>query len=168
MGVLIGGFMILFGFVFFTVGAIPLIIAAASGRPVIGAENFVFWIFGMVGLIIGLIGLAVFLRSRASIKRQKALAMKIYERGTEAEGTVTFVDKNYSVLFNQKPIYSIVEFKFQDKYGKEYVGRKNNVGSDLVIRLKIEVGSKVRVKFMSDNPEQNILLLPDPQAVPSK
>jgi len=163
MGVLIGGFLILFGFIFFCVGGIPLIIAAVSGRPPWAGQNIAFFIFGFVGLIILLVGLVILLRSRASIKTQKALAMKIYELGVAAEGTVTFVDKNYSLLVNQKPIYTIVEFKFEDRYGKEHISRKANVESDLVIRLKLEVGSKVQLKYMNDNPDQNILMLPDPQ-----
>jgi len=163
MGVMIGGFLILFGFIFFCVGGIPLIIAAVSGRPLLAGQNIVFFIFGLVGLIILLIGLVILLRSRASIKTQKALAMKIYELGVAAEGTVTFVDKNYSLLVNQKPIYTIVEFKFEDRYGKEHVSRKANVESDLAIRLKLEVGSKVQLKYMNDDPDQNILMLPDPQ-----
>jgi len=164
MGILIGGFLLIFGLIFLAVGGIPLIIAAATGRPVIGEENLVFLIFGVVGLIIAVVGLTIFLRSRASAKAQKALAMKIFELGVATEGTVSFVDKNYSLLVNQKPIYSIVEFKFQDKFGKEHVSRKDNVESDLVIRLKLEVGSKVQVKYMNDDPQQNILMLPDPQA----
>jgi len=163
MGVLISGFLILFGFIFFCVGGIPLIIAAVSGRPLFTAQNIVFVIFGVAGLIIAVVGLVILLRSRAFVKTQKALAMKIYELGVAAEGTVTFVDKNYSLLVNQKPIYSIVEFKFEDRFGKEHISRKPNVESDLVIRLKLEVGSKVQLKYMNDNPDQNILMLPDPQ-----
>jgi hypothetical protein len=72
-----------------------------------------------------------------------------------------------SLLVNNKPIYSIVEFKFRDSAGVERVGRKNDVGSDLVIRLKIEVGSKVQVKYLNENPNQNILMLPNPGAGPS-
>jgi len=167
MGVLISGFLILFGFIFFCVGGIPLIIAAVSGRPLFTAQNIVFVIFGVVGLIIAVVGLVILLRSRAFVKTQKALAMKIYELGVAAEGTVTFVDKNYSLLVNQKPIYSIVEFKFEDRFGKEHISRKPNVESDLVIRLKLEVGSKVQLKYMNDNPDQNILMLPDPQKAAS-
>ncbi len=164
MGVLIGGFLVLFGLIFFAVGAIPLIIAAASGRPFVGGPNIVYWIFGVVGLIILLIGATILVRSLAGAKKKRALAMLIYERGVPVEGTVTFVDKNYSMLVNQKPIYSIVEFKFRDGSGKEQVARKNDVESDLVIRLKLEVGSKVQVKYLNEDPQKNILMLPDPQA----
>jgi hypothetical protein len=101
---------------------------------------------------------------RSKAKKLKALAEKIFALGVPAEGTITFVDKNYSLLVNNKPIYSIVEFKFRDGSGTERVSRKNNVESDLVIRLKLEVGSKVNIKYLNENPEQNIMLLQDPSA----
>jgi hypothetical protein len=41
------------------------------------------------------------------------------------------------------------------------------VSSDLVIRLKLEVGSKVQIKYLNENPNQNILMLPNPGAGPS-
>lgn len=165
MGILIGGFLILFGLIFFFVGGgIGLISDLISGHALTGPQGFVHMVFGGLGLIIFIIGVAMLVGSLARAKKRKALAMLIYERGIPVEGTVTFVDKNYSMLVNQKPIYSIVEFKFRDNSGKEQVARKNDVESDLVIRLKIEVGSKVQVKYLNEDPQKNILMLPDPQA----
>lgn len=164
MGILIGGFLVLFGLIFFAVGAIPLIIAAASGRPWMGGANITYWIFGLVGFIILVIGAIILIRSITGAKKRRALAMMIYERGVPVEGVITFVDKNYSFLVNQKPIYSIVEFKFRDGSGREQVARKTDVDSDLVIRLKLEVGSKVQVKYLNEDPQKNILMFPDPQA----
>lgn len=164
MSILIGGFLVLFGLIFFAVGAIPMIIAAASGRLQVWGPQSVYMIFGVVGLIIMVIGAVILVRGLSTAKKKKALAMLIYERGVPTEGTVTFVDKNYSILVNQKPIYFIVEFKFKDGSGREHVVRKSDVESDLVIRLKIEVGSKVQVKYLNEDPQKNILMLPDPQA----
>jgi len=164
MGVLIGGFLIIFGLIFFLVGGgIGFLSALLSGHFPTGVNLITQMAFGGTGFIILLIGVIMVVRGLAKAKKLKAKAMLIFERGVPAEGTVTFVDKNYSMLINQKPIYSIVEFKFRDGSGVERVSRKNDVNSDLVIRLKIEVGSKVQVKYLNEDPSQNILLLPDPK-----
>jgi hypothetical protein len=166
MGILVGGFLVLFGLIFFLVGGgIGLIGDLVSGRGVAGPMGLSHLVFAGVGGLILIIGLIVFLGSFIRLKKKKALAMLIYEQGVPTEGTVTFVDKNYGVLVNQKPIYSIVEFTFKDLSGQEQVARKNDVESDLVIRLKLEVGSKVQVKYLSADPKKNILMLPDPKAV---
>ncbi len=168
MGILVGGFLLIFGLVFFLVGGgIGLLGDLISGGGLAGPDVLGRMVFAGIGGIIFLIGLIMVLTSVVRLKKKKALAMLIFEQGVPAEGTVTFVDKNYSLLVNQKPIYSIVEFKFKDLSGQEQVARKNNVESDLVIRLKIEVGSKVQLKYMAADPKKNILLLPDPKAAAS-
>lgn len=164
MRVLIGGFLTLFGLIFFAIGGIPLIIDLASGHQVGFGQNMVNLPFAIIGGIILVVGLTMLLTGLSRAKKLKAQALLIYERGVEAEGTITFVDKNYSLLVNNKPIYSIVEFKFRDRGGQEHISRKNNVESDLVIRLKLEVGSKVKIKYLNEDPQQNILLLVDPLA----
>jgi hypothetical protein len=162
MAILSGGIMFLCGLVFFLIGAIPLVIEASKGRPWLGGENLGSAIMGGTGLVLMLTGLGLVFGGRSRVRKRRALALRIYERGIPTEGTVTFVDKNYSLLVNQKPIYSIVEFKFRDGSGVERTSRKTDVESDLVIRLKIEVGSKVQVKFLYEDPEKNILMLPEP------
>jgi hypothetical protein len=165
MGILIGGFLFLFGLIFFLVGGgIGLVGGLLSGNFKIGLANLNGVIFGGLGLIFMVIGAIMFVSSRVKAKKNQALAEKIFAMGVPAEATVTFVDKNYGLLVNNKPIYSIVEFKFRDGSGAERIGRKNNVSSDLVIRLKLEVGAKVQIKYMNEDPDQNILLLQDPNA----
>jgi len=165
MGILIGGFLFLFGLIFFLIGGgISLVSGLLSGNLNVGGANITMLIFGGLGLVFMIIGAVMFIRGRGQAKKNKALAEKIFAMGMPAEATVTFVDKNYSLLVNNKPIYSIVEFKFRDGSGMERVGRKNNVSSDLVIRLKLEVGSKVQIKYMNEDPDQNILILKDPTA----
>jgi len=165
MGILIGGFFFLFGLVFFLVGGgITLVSGLLSGNLPMGAASINMFVFGGLGLVFMIIGAILFIRGRARAKKNKALAEKIFAMGVPAEATVTFIDKNYGLLVNNKPIYSIVEFKFRDGSGMERVGRKNNVSSDLAIRLKLEVGSKVQIKYLNEDPDQNILILKDPTA----
>ena len=113
-----------------------------------------FVLFG-VGVLLLVNGL------RKTLARSK-LAKEIFARGALTKGTVTFADKNYSVLVNGKPIFSSVEFTYQDSAGKTHTGRKDNVNSDLVIRAKIAVGSPVAIKYLPENPDKNILILEDP------
>jgi hypothetical protein len=165
MGILIGGFLFLFGLIFFLVGGgIGLVSGALAGKFEFGAAGINTIAFGGLGLIFMIIGAVMLIGGRAKAKKNKALAEKIFAMGVPTEATITFVDKNYGLLVNNKPIYSIVEFKFRDGGGAERIGRKNNVSSDLVIRLKLEVGSKVPIKYMNEDPGQNILILKDPNA----
>jgi hypothetical protein len=165
MGILIGGFFFMFGLIFFLVGGgIALVSGLLSGKMTLGAASINMFVFGGLGLIFMIIGAIIFFRGRARAKKNKALAEKIFAMGVSAEATITFIDKNYGLLVNNKPIYSIVEFKFRDGMGTERVGRKNNVSSDLAIRLKLEVGSKVQIKYMNEDPGPNILILKDPAA----
>jgi hypothetical protein len=165
MGILIGGFLFLFGLIFFLVGGgIGLVSGLLAGNVQFGVANINMFVFGGLGLIFMVIGSILFIGGRAKAKKNKALAEKIFAMGVATEGTITFFDKNYGLLVNNKPIYSIVEFKFRDGSGNERIGRKNNVSSDLAIRLKFEVGAKVQVKYMNEDPNQNILILKDPNA----
>lgn len=165
MSILIGGFLFLFGLIFFLVGGgISLVSGLLAGNLRFGVANINVFVFGGLGLIFMIIGAILFFRGRALAKKNKVLAEKIFAMGVPAEATVSFVDKNYGLLVNNKPIYSIVEFKFRDGSGGERVGRKNNVSSDLVIRLKLEVGAKVQIKYLNEDPDQNILILKDPTA----
>jgi hypothetical protein len=165
MGMLIGGFFFLFGLIFFLVGGgVALVNDLLSGNLQVGLANLNMVVFGGLGLVFMIIGAVLFLRSRIKGKQNKALAEKIFAMGVPAEATITFIDKNYGMLVNNKPIYSIVEFTFRDSSGGERVGRKNNVSSDLAIRLKWEVGSKVQIKYMNEDPDQNILIMKDPAA----
>jgi hypothetical protein len=165
MGMLIGGFLFLFGLIFFLVGGgISLVNGLLSGNLQVGLANLNAVVFGGLGLIFMVVGAVLLIRGRVRGKKNKALAEKIFAMGVPAEATITFIDKNYGMLVNNKPIYSIVEFKFRDSSGGERVGRKNNVSSDLAIRLKWEVGSKVQIKYMNEDPDQNILIMKDPAA----
>ncbi|MCJ7524205.1 MAG: hypothetical protein MUP71_03160 [Candidatus Aminicenantes bacterium] len=167
MGMLIGGFLFLFGLIFFLVGGgVSLVNSLLSGNLQVGLANLNQVVFGGLGLIFMIIGAILFIRSRVQGNKNKALAEKIFAMGVPAEATITFIDKNYNMLVNNKPIYSIVEFKFRDSSGSERLGRKNNVSSDLAIRLNFKVGAKVQIKYMNENPDQNILIMMDP-AVPA-
>jgi hypothetical protein len=111
--------------------------------------------FGALLLVVGLIS------RRSNTKK----AMDIFRRGTLTTGNVTFVDKDYSVLVNNAPVFSIVEFTFQDSRGDTHTTRKTGVNSELVIRNRIAVGGQVAIKYLPENPDSNILIMQDPSVV---
>lgn len=109
----------------------------------------------LLGLLFCGIGLVGYFRGAAASKQHAFIA----QTGIEKEATVTFVDKNYSLLLNQKPIYTIVEYKFKDDAGVEHVRRIDNVPSDYAIRRKIEVGGTVKIKYLREDPNQSVMLV---------
>jgi hypothetical protein len=109
-------------------------------------------LLGGIFLLSGLIG-----RSRDA--KQKKQNLHIMQTGIDTEGTVTFVDKNYSLLVNKVPIYSIVEYNYKDRAGKLHTRRVNTISSEIVIRNQILVGSKIPVKYASEDPAQSVMVI---------
>jgi hypothetical protein len=91
-------------------------------------------------------------------KRNK-LNQQIIQYGVAAQGTVTYVDKNYKFLVNNTPIYSIVEYTYLDSNGITHTRRVSNVNSELVIRQKIQVGSIINIKYSAQNPDESVVVL---------
>ncbi len=116
----------------------------------------------IVGCVVGGLGLiftlvAIIGQNRS--KKQLARNQFILQNGVKTEGTFTFIDKNYAVLMNNKPIYSIVEYIYKDNLGTEHMRRITNFNSDIVIRKKMEVGSKIEVKYLSDKPSESVIVI---------
>jgi hypothetical protein len=74
-------------------------------------------------------------------------------------GTVTFVDRNWKILLNKNPIYSIVEYYYKDNLGNQYTRKISNMSSELVIRKQIQVGAKIPVKYLSENPAESVIVI---------
>jgi len=163
MAVLLGLFFILFGAIFFFAGGGLSVFSALLAGRLAGRALMPELIFAGVGFFIWLVGVVLVAVGLIKGKKRQVLAQRIFETGTAAEATITFFDKNYRVLINNKPIYSIIEFTFRDSSGTERTGRKTNLNSDLAIRLNLQVGGKVQIKYLSEDPGQNILVLPDPK-----
>jgi len=73
---------------------------------------------------------------------------------------VTKVDKNYSLLVNNGPVFIVIEYQFTDFYGKLQTGKKLDVPPVLVIRKQIGVGDEVSISYDRKNPTENQLFLP--------
>lgn len=110
---------------------------------------------GGLGLILGLVGMIGLVRGSRRTKQNQHLM----QTGVDAEGTVTFVDKNYALLVNEKPIYSILEYTYRDSAGNQHTRRLDRAPSDFVIRKQIQVGAKVAIKYSAQNPSESVILL---------
>jgi hypothetical protein len=111
---------------------------------------------GLMGLgaLFTLIGLVAAVKSNKQKKRDQY----ILQNGIDALGTVTFVDKNWKILLNNNPIYSIVEYNYKDKSGNQYTRKISNMSSELVIRKQIRVGSNIQIKYLSENPGESVIV----------
>ena len=110
---------------------------------------------GALGALFTLAGLIGFIRN----SRQRMRNQHILYHGIETQGTVTFADKNYSILINNTPVYSIVEYTYQDKYGQKHTRRITDINSDIVIRMRIQVGSSIPIKYSAENPAESVIVL---------
>ena len=112
-------------------------------------------VFGCTGALMTLFGVLGLIRGSKKAKQDNLIA----QTGIEREATVTFVDKNYNLLVNNRPIYSIVEYKYQDDFGNEYTNRVENANTNDVIRNKIEVGSMIRIKYLPQDPAKSVMIV---------
>jgi len=159
---IIGGFLIvsgLIGLAFTIIIYFVLEQFAPAGYP-----TWIFLFSGVGSIIEIVIGVVLLIIGFAKKKNKGEQALQIYNQGIPAKARVTFVDKDYSYLVNEKPIYSVVEFVFTDHMGRQHTARKKQVESDLVIRTNITVGSEVDIKYMSADPDKNVLMIKDPTA----
>jgi hypothetical protein len=139
-------------------------LAPAEGAPpaVAMVESVAFWImqWGAPLLLVGL-GLVfglVSIRSLVGVKRKQALAAELKQRGVATQGVITFIDRNYRLLVNNRPISSIVEFRFQDSAGRWHTSRKPEVSADVAIRQGWQVGSVVSVLYLPEDPTKNAIV----------
>ncbi|HNQ69127.1 MAG TPA: hypothetical protein PKN32_12165 [Bacteroidales bacterium] len=112
----------------------------------LGGLGAVFTVIGLIGAVAG----------SQKNKRNK----EIIRNGIVAQAKVTFVDKNYYILVNKTPIYSIVEYTYNDSNGIQHSRKINNIDSKIVIRNGIQVGSMVPIKYSAENPAESVLILP--------
>lgn len=110
---------------------------------------------GGLGVVFALVALIGMVRGSQQTKRNQYLV----QTGIDAEGTVTFVDKNYAMLINNRPIYSIIEYTYRDGAGNQHTRRIDNANSELVIRKQIQVGAKVAIKYSAQNPGESVIVL---------
>jgi hypothetical protein len=75
-------------------------------------------------------------------------------------GVITYLDRNYSLLVNNRPISSIVEYRFQDGSGVWHTKRKPDMNADVVIRQGLQVGLTVSVIYLPEDPSKNALVTP--------
>ena len=129
---------------------------------VFGLDNFMFYLFMGIGVVILIGGIWLSIKEKKWERESKEKAETLAKNGFPTRARITFVDKNYSVLVNQKPVYSIVECVFDDSFGNQHITRKEDVDSDLVIRAQLKVGDEIDILYMPNDPTVTGLLIKDP------
>lgn len=127
-----------------------------TGNIGLGSTTVKFIVLGTlggIGSLLSLIGFIGMIRSSLNKQKQK----QVMADGIDTEGTVNFVDKNFTYLVNHTPVYSIVEYSYTDHSGNTHTRRVTNVNSDLVVRKQVAVGSKI--KYSAQNPAESMMFL---------
>jgi hypothetical protein len=155
---LVGGILLAVAiFVFVIIGT-----AFTSNTAVPESEKYLgpllqYCISGFLTLLASIFLVAGF-RAKAREKKEKELYDRIMLTGVKAAGTITFVDKNWSIRINSRPIYSIVEYVYKDSAGIQHTNRNNQSNSEWVIRNQIQVGKNVEIKYAAEDPSKSILI----------
>jgi len=120
------------------------------------AQSIFTYSFAGVGALMSFFGVISLIRGGRSSK----MTQKVLQEGTEGQGVITFVDRNYRVKINNNPIYSIVEYTYTDGMGNQYVNRIDNANTEFVIRAGWQVGVTIPIKYLSEDPQQSAIIMP--------
>jgi len=126
-----------------------------SGMNPALAKNIITLVLGGLGAIFTLMGIVGFIGEQKKTKRKKY----ILQNGIDAEGTVTFIDRNYAFLVNKTPIYSIIEYTYKDPSGANHTRKITNFSTQIAIRKQIQVGSKIAIRYLAENPDESVIVL---------
>jgi len=120
------------------------------------AQNIFTYSFVGIGALMSFFGVISLVRGGRSSKMTK----KILQEGVEGQGTITFVDRNYQVRINGRPIYSIIEYAYKDSMGNQYANRIDDANTEFVIRAGWQVGVQIPIKYLSEDPQKSAIIMP--------
>lgn len=101
----------------------------------------------------GIMWLVISFVLHLSISRRESRQQHIYKNGVPAEGKVVSLKPNRTVRVNRQYPYTDVEFTFQDGNGQSHT-RRDSFLSETVQRLNLQLGSRVTVYYLPDDPRQ--------------
>ena len=113
--------------------------------------SIICWAVGGMLALFGIIGLLGGVARNGELK-------EIAAGGVQTGARITFLDRNYTLLLNNRPVYSIVEYVFRDTMGREVVRRADNIKTEQVIRSGWQVGSMIQVRYLPQNPYKSGIL----------
>jgi len=119
-------------------------------------QNIFTYSFVGVGALLSFFGVISLFRGGRSSQMKK----KVLQDGVETQGKVTFVDRNYRVQINNRPIYSIIEYSYADSMGNQYVNRIEDANTEFVIRAGWQVGTPIPIKYLSEDPQKSAVIMP--------
>jgi len=120
------------------------------------AQSIFTYSFVGVGGFLSFLGVISLIRGGRSSK----ITQKVLREGVEGQGTVTFIDRNYRVRVNGRPVYSIVEYSYMDSIGNQYVNRIDDANTEFVIRAGWQAGTKIPIKYLSEDPQKSAVIMP--------
>lgn len=130
-----------------------------SGLPA-GVDVLIQYGVPAIFIVIGLVMMSQMIRALFKRAYKKRLAKELEIRGVKAKAHVTYVDRNYSILINNRPIYSILEYVYKDRMGNQQTKRLENVPTDVIIRNQIEVGTEVDIIYHEERTDESAWILP--------
>jgi len=161
---MVGFILLLMGVVFIGAGLFAgnMIGSMLGDAPQIAQEsmqltqNIFTYSFVGVGALLSFFGVISLFRGGRSSQMKK----KVLQDGVETQGKVTFVDRNYRVQINNRPIYSIIEYSYADSMGNQYVNRIEDANTEFVIRAGWQVGTPIPIKYLSEDPQKSAVIMP--------
>lgn len=63
------------------------------------------------------------------------------------------------VVLITTPIYSIIEYTYVDPTGANHTRKITNFSTQIAIRKQIQVGSKIAIKYLAENPDESVIVL---------
>lgn len=119
------------------------------------SQNIFTYVLVGIGALMSFFGLISLIRGGRSAR----MTQQVLANGVPGEGKITFVDRNYRLLVNNRPVYSIVEYVYSDGLGNQFMNRVNNANTEQVIRAGWQVGSSVPIKYLSEDPSKSAIVM---------
>lgn len=130
--------------------------AGAEVGMAMALPSMILW--GVGGLLL-LLGVPLFGLGLMQSAARRNEMQQIMTSGVEGQAAITFLDRNWSVRINGQPIYSIVEYRFQDSSGREFVRRVDDIKSEIAIRSGWQVGSQIRIRYLAQDPSKSGIMV---------
>ena len=120
------------------------------------------------GLIFTILGIWKYSKGRKEKKLRAQLAEKLHNSGRQTNATVTYVMPDLRYRVNGMPVFSIMVYQFQDEMGRTYQRKMEDMRTELVILHGIAIGSQIPIKYLPEDPTQNMvyLLVPNTNQIP--
>jgi serine/threonine protein kinase len=120
----------------------------------IGFEDFVaFIVFPILGVVFSAVGFGSLYYTLKRISKHNY----IKKHGLETEAGVKFLERDYSIKVNGRPIYFVCGYTFTDDKGNIHYKKVNYLHEDKVMELDIRPMDTIKIKYLPDSPNDSII-----------